>query len=684
MDFFSQFIIKHKKSILIVFLIAALLSTLFATMVSVNYNLVDYLPKDAQSTKAIKIMNSEFDSEVPNARIMLIDVSIQEALDYKEKIKAVDGVTSINWIDDLVGLDTLKTTPLEFLDSSILKNYYKDNNALMTLSIESGKETKAINAVYDIIGESNAISGEAVNIAKTQEMSVSEVLNAFAILLPIIIIILIISTTSWLEPLLFLFTIGIAIVINMGTNILFGEVSFITRTVSPILQLAVSLDYAIFLLHSFKEYCSAYKPQDAMKFAMKRSFPTITASAITTIIGFAALIFMRFGIGVDLGLNLLKGIIFSFISVIVFLPSITLMFHKYIEKTRHKKLIPNFRKYDNWLIKIRIPLLILVLIIVIPCYLAQSNTQFIYGAGSIANISRVARDTQNIEENFGTENLLVLLVPNDNLGKENELCNELSNIPHITRIESFVTSVGAEIPSEFVPQEVTKQFYSKNYTRIIMYTDTTEEGSDVFNTIETIFNTTKNYYDKYFLAGHSATLFDMKNLVSLDNKITNLVAIIGIFIVLLITFRSLSLPLFLVFTIETAIWINLSIPYFTGKPISFIGFLILSTVQLGATIDYAILLTNSYLFNRKTLSKMDAIRRTITENLGAILISATILATAGFALAFTTNNPIISDIGTLLGRGTILSFIMVSCVLPALLILFDKVIKRTTFKNNFH
>jgi uncharacterized protein len=683
-DNFSQAIIKNKKSVLIAFLVVAVIAGILTSLVSVNYNMVDYLPKDAQSTNAIKIMEDEFGGEMPNTRIMLTGVSIQEALEYKEKLSAIDGVISITWLDDIIGLDTLTTKPLDFLDASIIENYYKDNNALMSLSIESGKEKITVNAIYKLIGENNAASGEAVNTAETQSMSVSEVVNAMAILLPIIIIILIISTTSWIEPLLFLFTIGVAIIINMGTNIIFGEISFITKTVSPVLQLAVSLDYAIFLLHSFNDYRSSHDPQKAMILAMKQAMPTVAASAATTVIGFAALIFMRFGIGADLGLNLLKGIIFSFISVMVFLPVITLMLYKAIDKTKHRNLMPDFKKAGNLLLKAKIPFLILALVVVIPSFLAQLNTEFMYGMGSITSASRVGKDTSYIEEKFGKQNTLALLVPKENVGKETELCDALSEIPHLISVVSFTTAVGAEIPPEFVPKEAIEQFYSENYTRIILYTDAPEEGEVAFDTVQTVMDTTAKYYDRYFIAGQSATLYDMKNVVSIDTKLINLIAIIGIFIVLLVTFRSLSIPLFLLFSIETAIWINLSFPYFTGKPLSFIGYLIISTVQLGATVDYAILLTNAYINNRKTLPKKEAMRVTIENNLVAILISAGILATAGFTLAFTTSNPIIGELGTLLGRGTLLSFTMVACVLPALLISFDKVVQKTTLKNKFH
>ena len=408
MDKFSHAIIKHKKYVLMAFLTATLLGVILLSLVSVNYNLADDLPKNAQSTIAIKIMEDEFGGDMPNTRAMLTGVSIWEALDYKDKIQSVDGVISVNWLDDVVGLDILQTTPLDFIDTQILESYYKDDNALMSLSIARGKERSAIDSIYAIVGNDNAVAGEAVNTAETQAMSVSEVVKAMAILLPIIIIILIISTNSWAEPLLFLSSIGVAIIINMGTNIIFGEISFITYTVSPILQLAVSLDYAIFLLHSFNDHRLSHKPDKAMAMAMKETLPTVAASAATTIIGFAALMFMRFGIGADLGLNLLKGITFSFISVMIFMPAATLTFYKLIDKTKHRKFMPSFKKAGTCLMKVKFPLLIVALLVLAPVFLAQSNTEFIYGTGSIAAASRAGKDNISIEEKFGRENPCII------------------------------------------------------------------------------------------------------------------------------------------------------------------------------------------------------------------------------------------------------------------------------------
>ncbi len=684
MEIFSQLVIKHKKAIVGIFLALAVAGAFLSTLVSVNYNMVDYLPRDAQSTTAISIIEEEFGEDTPNARVMLNNVTILEALAYKERISAISGVTSVNWLDDVVGRDVLTTTPLEFLDASITKNYYKDGNALMSVSIESGRESAAVTAINDLIGASNAAAGDAVNAAATQNMAVSEVLNAMVILLPIILIILILYTTSWIEPLLILLTIGVAVGINMGTTAFSDKISFITQTVTPILQLAVSLDYAIFLLHSFKKYRTSCEPHQAMQLAMKRALPTVAASAATTVIGFSALMFMRFGIGSDLGIHLAKGVLLSFLSVMIFLPALTLISHSLINKTRHKNMVPSFHKVGKILMKTRIPFLILALVVVLPCFLAQSSTSFLYGMGGTTESTRAGKDAAMIEAEFGRENPLVLLVPKETSGKEAALCDDLASLPHVTSVISYVTAVGAEIPPQYVSREVVEQFYSEHYTRIILYTSNPEEGEQTFAAVQAVLDTADRHYGTYYLTGQSALLYDMKDIVEVDTGRVNLVAILGIFIVILLTFRSLTLPIFLVFTIETAVWINLSFAYFTDSTLSFIGYLIINTVQLGATVDYAIFLTNRYLAERKNLPKKAAMQKALSDNIVAILVSAGILATAGFTLAATSSNPIISELGTLLGRGTVLSFVMVVCVLPALLVIFDKLIEKTTLKSGFH
>jgi predicted RND superfamily exporter protein len=316
--------------------------------------------------------------------------------------------------------------------------------------------------------------------------------------------------------------------------------------------------------------------------------------------------------------------------------------------------------------------------------LAQNRNDFVYGFGSISQESRSGQDEIKISEEFGQSTAMVLLVPKGEPAKEKLLCEELKLIGHLTQVLSYATTAGVTIPEEYLDPKISGQFYSQNYCRIIIYTDTPEEGDIAFTAVRQIQDTAVRYYgDQVYSCGRSVNLLDMKNVILADSGIVNLIAVGAIALVLLLTFRSVTLPLILLFTIETAIWINLAVPYFYGNSICYIGYLVINTVQLGATVDYAILLTDHYLALRKEKSKKEAMLLTYGETFHSILISAAILSSAGFVVANTSSNPIVSELGMLLGRGTILSMIMVVCVLPQLLLIFDRLIEKTTLNSRF-
>ncbi|KAB8139365.1 RND family transporter [Gracilibacillus oryzae] len=675
-------ILKHKKSVVIIFMIIAVISTITQFFVSVNYNMVDYLPEEAPSTIAMEVMDQEFEGSTQNVRVMLEDVTIQEALEYKDQLASVDGVSNVMWLDDAIDVKT----PIEMADQDTVETYYKDNNALITLSIREGEEVEITNEIYDIIGENNAMSGEALNTATSQTMAGKESMYAAAFLVPIIIIILVVSTNSWIEPVFFLTAIGVSVLINLGTNIFIGEVSFVTQSVAPILQLAVSLDYAIFLLHSFSDYREKVSdPKEAMKLAMKKSFPAIAASASTTFFGFIALTFMNFEIGSDLGINLVKGIVLSFISVMVFLPALTLWLYKWMDKTQHKPIIPKFKNVGKRIVKLRIPSILIVLVIIVPAFLAQSNTNFIYGIGEQPEQTRAGSDLIKIEETFGKSTPVVLLVPKGDVAQEEELVQSLENVDNVTSVLAYTNTVSPVIPPEYLEESITEQFYSENYSRIIIYGNTDTEGERAFTLVEEVNQLAEDYYgDSSYLVGESVTLYDIKHTVEQDNKVVNLLTVISIAIVLLVTFRSLSIPIVLLLTIQAAVWINLAVPYFTNSSLVYVGYLIISTVQLAATVDYAILLMEGYKENRQQMSALRAIKQTLDEKLFSIAVSASILSSVGFILWITSSNPVVSSIGLLLGRGALLAFIMVVIFLPAMLLVFDKVIKKTTWKANYY
>ncbi|OIJ09371.1 RND transporter [Anaerobacillus arseniciselenatis] len=674
-------IIKYKKPIVIIFMILTVVSAIAQFFVSVNYNMSDYMPEDAPSTKAIEVMEEEFDRSLANAQVMIQDVSLQEALLYKELLAEIDGVSDVVWLDEVIDLKI----PIEMIEKDLVESYYKENNALFSLTIREGDEVAVTDAIYELIGDENALAGEAVDTAVSQKMAFSESLYAALLLVPLIVIILILSTTSWIEPVFFLTAIGVSVIINLGTNIFVGEVSFVTQSVAPILQLAVSLDYAVFLLHSFSDYRKqTNNPEEAMQLAIKKSFPAISASAATTFFGFMALTFMQFEIGADLGINLLKGIVLSFISVMVFLPALTVLFYKWIDKTQHRSFVPSFNSVGKSAMKVRVLSLLIVFLVIVPSYLAQKETTFIYGIGEQPETTRLGSDIVAIDEVFGTSTPIVLLVPKGDVAREVSLEQDLEKIDRVTSLISYNQSVSPAIPPEYLDESITEQFHSENYSQIILFTNTESEGDVAFNVVETVLDIAASYYgEEFFALGESVSLYDMKTTVLKDNTVVNTLTVVAIATVLLFTFKSISIPVVLLLTIQASVWINLAVPYFTETPLVFVGYLVVGTVQLAATVDYAILFTENYLENRKEMTARESIVKTLNEKTFSISISAAILSSVGFILWITSTNPIVASIGLLLGRGALLAFVMVLFFLPAVLIVFDKVIGKTTLKAKF-
>lgn len=674
-------ILKYKKSILVFFILATVISLFTSSMVNINYNIMDYLPEEAPSTKALDVMNEEYDKGAANVRVVLKDVSIVDALKYKEKIKKVDGVDDIQWLDDVVNIKE----PLELQNQDTIESWYKNNEALFSITVNEDKEESAIDEIGEIIGENGMISGSTVNIVFAQETTEKELIKMMVILIPIILIILLLTTSSWFEPVLFLSTIGIAIIINSGTNLILGEISFVTKAAGSILQLAVSMDYSIFLLHRFSEFRNeGLAVKEAMKEAILKSVSSILSSGLTTVVGFAALIVMKFKIGPDMGFVMLKAICLSLISVLVLLPVLALYCYKLIDKTQHKSFMPKFNKFAKVSYKFRHISIILFLLLLIPCFLAQQNNSFSYGASEIYSdeSTKIGHDTAAINKEFGKTNPLVLMVPKGDLVSERALCDELENIDKITSITSYAETVGITIPTEYVPDDTLSQLISDNYSRFIIVANVKVEGDETFALIDEIRNLAYKYYDdSYYFLGESVNTLDLKETIEDDNKKVNAISIIAIMIILLLTFKSLSLPIILVLVIEFSIWSNLTFNYFIGNDVFYIAYLIISSIQLGATIDYAILFTNRYIENRETMNKKEATQATISTTTVSILTSASILATAGIILGEISTNSIIAQLGILVGRGAILSLILVLFVLPALLMLLDKLIAKTTKKN---
>ncbi len=680
---FYSWVVRNPKKIIVFFVICAVCGAVLQNFVSVNYDMTDYLPEKSSSTVSVELMNEEFDGGIPNARVMVKDVSIAEALEYKEKLKECEGVDGVIWLDDSFSI----YEPLELADSDTVKTYYQDNTALFTVTVDEEDTVATVERIREIIGEDNAMTGEAVSTAVATTGTVDEIRIISVVAVLFVLLVLMITTTSWVEPFVVLIGLGVAIMINSGSNLIFGEISFVTNAAGAILQLAVSLDYSVFLLHRYEESLRENPDQrSAMVDALCKSTSSIASSGLTTVIGFIALVFMRFRLGADLGLALAKGVAISLVTVFVFMPVFILSVYPLIRKTRHRKLMPEFKRFGRLVSRIMIPMALVFIIVAVPSFMASNSNSFYYGASKIyGENTQYGQDAAAIEEIFGKNDTYVLMVPNGDVQAEQSLSDALHDIPQIKSILSYVDTVGAEIPKEYLDEETLSQLVSDNYNRFVLSVETDYEGEEVFDLVEQIRGAADEYYpNSYYLAGKGVSTYDLMKTITADTLKVNLIAVGAIFVILLLTMKSLTLPFILVFAIEAAIWINIGIPYFADSVVQYIAYLIITSIQLGATVDYAILFTDRYLEHRHTIPKKKAIVETVSSVTTSVLTSGTVLAVVGFLLRYVSSHGILSQLGLFLGRGTLLSVISVFFVLPGLLYIFDGLIGKTTMKLSFY
>ncbi len=668
---FYTLVVRRRWIIIAAFILAAAVCLFLNQLVAVNYDMTDYLPPDSPSTIALDVMQQEFDGGIPDARVMVRNVTIPQALSYKEALKQVDGVLEVMWLDDAVDI----TLPLEILDEETVDAYYQEGAALFTVTIDEDKRLQAVADIRTLIGDENAMTGSAVSTAIATTSTVSEIAKIAAFVVLFVLVVLLITTKSWLEPLVVLGGLGVAIAINGGTNLIFGEISFVTNAAGNILQLAVSLDYSVFLLHRFEE-CREEQPdlETAMVDALCKSTGPILSSGLTTVIGFLALVLMRFQIGPDLGLALAKGVALSLITVFVFMPALILAVHRLLDKTRHRTILPNFSKFGRVVRRVMLPMTAIFAIVIVPSYLASTANSYYYGAGHMFGPdTQLGADTASIEDAFGKSDTYVLLVPNDSTARQKALSDELHTIPEIKSIVSYVDMAGAEIPMDYLDPDTLSQLVSEHYSRMVLTVEADYEGEDTFRLVSEIRAVAESHYPgQWHLAGEGVSTYDLMNTVTRDMVKVNLVAILAVFAVLLALLRSAVLPVILVLSIETAIWLNLSLPYFTDSYVFYIAYLIISSIQLGATVDYAILLSDRYREFRQTMDKKQAVVETVSAVTVSILTSGSVLSVAGFLLGAISSNGLLAQLGTFLGVGAICSLVIVLFVLPGLLYLFDR------------
>lgn len=679
---FCEAFLRRRKAVVAVFALLAIACALCIPQVKVNYSMTDYLPEDAESVIALNDMESAFDSATPNARAYVEGIDLATADALSSSLGEIDGVSDVMWLGTSV--DT--RTPTALQSSDVVSKWKTDDGYLFQMAVDSGKGKSAVSQIRSTCEQAGAaqvsLSGDAVNTASAQQSTATEVSLILLVGVLIIAIILLLTSHSWFEPVIFLTVIGIAIVLNMGTNIVRGEISFVSQICGAILQLAVSMDYAIVLLHTFRRCQREYSdPEVAMAHAMKRGFSVVLSSAAVTFFGFLSLTVMRFGIGVDMGIVLAKGIVFSFFTVMFLMPCLILMSLRPLDATRHKFLIPPFDKFARLCQQLMVPMAVIVILVAVPAYLGEGRTDFQYGSSDFNTPeSQLGQESARVNDAFGESQTWVVMVPEGHWAEEQGLLDALQETDGITGVTSYITVAGRALPTAVVPEDTLSQVVSNGWSRMVVTIDAATGSDKAFSLVETVRNTAQQYYGSdYRLVGNDVSTYDLRDICHEDSNRVKLFSMLAIGIVLALMFRSISLPFLILIAIEVSIWVNLAIPYFLGEHLNYIGYLVIDAVQLGAAVDYAIIYAREY-FERRALYPPSEAARSAVKHAGlTILTSSSILMFAGVAVWVIASNGVISQLGVLIGRGAFLAMLMMFVFLPWLFRTFDGLICRTTF-----
>ena len=672
------FIIRRSRAIEKWFILAVLISAVMAPFVNVNYDLTEYLPDTVQSRQGLNIMEETF-GYPGTARVMIKDVTLYEAKAYKDRLEEVDGVDQILWLDTAANVFSGEG----FIDYTSIDEYYKDNCAVMDITFDEGdtsrRTSRAIDEMREITGDKGYYVGMAVQDKSVAENVQEEMQMILVIGVAMIFLVLCVTTNSWIEPVLYLTVMGVAVVINKGTNIFLGEISFLTNSVSAVLQLAVSMDYSIFLIHAFTRYKKVGMEQtEALRAAIDEALNSIFASSLTTIVGFLVLVFMKFSIGLDMGIVLAKGIVCSLLTVVLFMPAMILRLAKWMDRTAHRPLLPEFDRLSRGIFKMRYVVLAVVAVLTVPAYTAQGMNSYMYGNDAVGagEGTEVYADEQEIDQIFGRSNMMMALVPSGDNVKEREFADEISDLPYTKSVLSLSQTLPQGVPESFLPESVTGLLHDESgWSRILIYVRSKGESEKAFQYSDEIQSIMKKYYpEESYLVGATPSTQDIKTTITADYSRVNTLSLIGVFVVVMFSFRSVLIPIITMIPIEVAIFINMAVPYIAGETMIFMGYIIVSSIQLGATVDYAILTTNNYIACRKELDKNAAAVETLKRSIPSILTSGSILTIVGYILYHVSSIAAIGDMGHLIGRGAILSMILVCTLMPALLVLGDRIL----------
>lgn len=677
----AEKICEHKKLILIISSILFIISFIGVYFTNINYDILVYLPEDIETVKGQNILTNDFNMGAYSV-VVTENLSSKEILKLEENIKKVSGVNEVISAYDVIGT----TIPIDMLPSVLIEKFHQDNTDLMFITFkESTSSINTINAIEkikDITSDNIKISGMSAMVLDTMNLSDKEIVIYIIIAVILCLLVLELSLDSYLVPILLLVNIGISIIFNMGSNIFLGEISYITKALVAVLQLGVTTDFSIFLYHSYEnKKNSGMNNKDAMVSAICETFTSVTGSSLTTIAGFLVLCTMNLTLGKDLGIVMAKGVFLGVICVLTLFPSLLLVFDKWCDKTKHKKLTLKFDKLNMFVIKHYKTIFIIFLILLIPAYLANSKIDIYYKIDESLpdTLDSIVANTE-LKEKFNIVSPEIILIDKDmKTDKINEMIRKIENVDGVDFVLSFSKLKELGLTENMLPSDIVSIFESENYQMLLLNSTYDIATNELNDQVEKINNIIKKYDENSILAGEGPLMRDLVTISDEDFNNVNYSSIICILIIMVIVLKSISLPILLVLAIEFAIFINMSVSYFGGVTLPFVAPIVIGTIQLGATIDYAILMTTTYLNNRKqNIEKKEAMLNTLNYCGNSIFVSVMCFFAATFGVGIYSDLEMVGSLCTLISRGAIISMIVVIMVLPSILLIFDRLILKTT------
>lgn len=677
----SKAICKHRRIVLIIALLLLIPALIGIKATRINYDILVYLPDDIETLKGEKILSDDFDMGAFSI-ILLENMENKDIQKLEANIRALDNVENVVGIADVVGTNF----PIEMLPEDIKDAVYKDGNTIIFTTFKEGissdKTLETITELRNITNEQCKISGMSATVLDTRDLSNSEVAIYVIIAVLLCVIILQLALDSYFAPILLLLNIGIAILYNMGSNIFLGEISYITKAISAVLQLGVTMDFAIFLYHSYKAEKEKFPDkEEAMAHAINKTALAVVGSSLTTIAGFLALCSMNLELGKDIGIVMAKGVLLGVICVITILPAMLLQFDKLIEKTKHKEILPKFERLKNFNIK-HYKAIIVAFIIILPFAIyGYSHTDVYYNLDkSLPDTLESVEANNLLKDKFNIVSAEIVLVNKDIPDyKLNEMLDKIEELDGIEWTMGYPKFAELGIPKESLPEDLLEIFQNDQYQLVLINSSYEMATDELNNQIVKVNEIIKQYDDSAILAGEGPLMNDLVEIADHDFNSVNIVSIAVIFIIMIFVLKSISLPVILIAIIEFAIFINMGIPAYTNTILPFVASIVIGTIQLGATIDYAILITTKYINLRKEgKTKKESIDSALGTSISSIIVSGLCFFGATFGVGVYSKIEMIGSLCTLMSRGAIVSMITVITVLPAFLLVFDKLICKTT------